>query len=146
MIEIQNLTASYVDMPFARRVLEGTFKNSGIHDMQSVGIVFMGERKMRRLNSAYHNENRVTDVLSFPSSPKFIAPKFYGSLYLGEIVVCAPYIKKEALYGHIRYRRMLAHALIHGTLHLLGYEHEKSEKDLKKMHAKEEKIMDILNV
>jgi probable rRNA maturation factor len=102
-----------------------------------MGVVFVGRAKMRRLNAAYHAENRVTDVLSFPASPTFVVPKFYGQRYVGEIVVCRSCIPS---YG------ALAHVLIHGTLHLLGYEHEKSTTDTALMHRLEEKIMQKLGI
>lgn len=141
MIEIQNLTTSYVDVVFVRRVIRGTLLDLGIYGMIEVGVVFVGVVRMRRLNATYHGENRVTDVLSFPSSPTFVVPELYGSRYLGEIVVCAPYLKKEARDTRAPYRRVLAHVLIHGTLHLLGYRHEQSKKDAEMMHGKEEEIM-----
>ena len=146
MIEIQNLTASYVDASFVRRVVQGALQNLGIHGIIWVGVVFVGTVRMRGLNAAYHHENRVTDVLSFPASPTFVVPKFYGQRYLGEIVVCAPVLKKEALDARAPYRTMLAHILIHGTLHLLGYEHEKGDADTARMHRREEKIMQELGI
>lgn len=141
MIEIQNLTASYVDVLFVRRVVQGTLQNLRICGMIEVGVVFVGAARMRRLNKTHHRENRVTDVLSFSSSPSFQVSEPYGHRYLGELVVCAPVVKKEAHRTRVPYRLQLAHILIHGTLHLLGYRHEDGGKDAILMHEAEEEIM-----
>ena len=146
MVEIQNLTASYVDVSFVRRVVRETLQSSGMYGIIGVGVVFVGTARMRRLNTTYHHENRVTDVLSFPASPTFFIPKFYGESYLGEIVVCAPYLKKQALDTRAPYRTMLAHVLIHGTLHLMGYEHDVGGANSTRMHHREEKIMKKLGI
>lgn len=144
MIEVQNLTAMYVDAPFARRIVQGTLQNLRMYGMAGLSVVFVGGALMRRLNKTYHHENRVTDVLSFPSNPAFAVPELDGSEYLGEIVVCVPVLKKEAVDTRTPYRLLLAHVLIHGTLHLLGYHHELRAKDAEMMHKKEEEIMNRL--
>lgn len=141
MVEVQNLTSSYVDAPFVRRIVRGTLQSLHMESVAGVSVVCVGRALMRRLNATYHHENRVTDVLSFPSSPGFGVPELDGRRYAGEIAVCVPVIKKEAVDTRVPYRRALAHVLIHGTLHLLGYEHEKSGADTARMHAREEKII-----
>ncbi|MBI3274033.1 MAG: rRNA maturation RNase YbeY, partial [Candidatus Colwellbacteria bacterium] len=97
------------------------------------------------LNKKYRHKNKATDVLSFFGGDYFFTPG--GSeKYLGEIVVCAAVVKKNAKLARVPYSRELAHILIHGTLHLLGYEHESSAKKLEEMHSREEEIINLLNL
>jgi len=57
---------------------------------------------------------------------------------LGEVVVCLEAVKKNAKKLDLDYNKELARVLIHGILHVFGYDHEKSEKEAKKMRKKEE--------
>ncbi len=92
-----------------------------------LSVLFCGDTRMRRLNHAWRNLDRPTDVLSFsplpdpPRPPRRLAP---GSS-LGEIVVDVPYAARQArLFGHSLAREVQI-LLAHGLLHLLGYDHER---------------------
>ena len=111
----------------------------------SVGIAFVGRARIKELNNKYRNKNTATDVLSFGSDEQFVVPKDTGE-YLGEIVVCPAVVKEQSEKSHTIFAQEFAHVIIHGILHLLGWEHEKSEKKAKEMHAKEEEIMKALGV
>lgn len=133
MIEINNLTTNEIDRDFLKRtaeiVLKGENKTDGV-----LSIVFVGPGKMRGLNKKYRKKNRVTDVLSFGPSLKF--PSF-SEKETGEVVVCLQEVKKLAKKFDSDYNKELARVLIHGILHVLGYEHEKSEKEAKEMEEKQ---------
>lgn len=147
MISIQNLTTSSMplDEEFIRKVIHSTLQHEGVDDILSIDIAFVGSGTMKALNRKYNKKNRVTDVLSFSSDKKFVTPK-EGGRYGGEVVLCLSAIKKQAKRAGVSLEKELAHALIHGTLHLLGYEHESSAEAGAKMHAREEKIMRALKV
>lgn len=88
-------------------------------------VVLVSKNKSQKLNKLYRKKNYPTDVLSFSAEAK--------KQGLGELVICMPIIKKQAIeYGH-SVKRELETMLIHGFLHLLGYDHEKSLKDEKIM-------------
>jgi len=111
----------------------------------SVGIALVGRARIRELNNKYNKKNAATDVLSFGSDRQFIVPRGMGE-YLGEIIVCPAVVKEQSVKSHTIFAKEFAHVIIHGILHLLGWEHEKSEKKAKEMHAKEEEIMNMLGV
>ena len=134
MIEIQNLTTSDIDEYFVRRVIGAALASERSDDKIVIEVAFVGSGRIKKLNKKYRHKNKATDVLSFEGEGK----------YLGEIVVCAAVVKKNAKLARVPYSRELAHILIHGTLHLLGYEHESDEKKLEEMHSREEKIMNSL--
>lgn len=134
VVDIQNLTTLPIDEDFVRRAVIETLRYSKIKGTISVEVAFVGRAAARKLNKEYNNKNKAADILSFRSERKFITPKITGK-YLGEIVVCPALLAGRAEFAHV---------IIHGVLHLIGYEHEKSKKDARMMHAKEEDIMDIV--
>jgi rRNA maturation RNase YbeY len=86
------------------------------------------QKTMQRINYSYCHKKKVTDVLSFP------APRvFYEKGLLGEIVICVPILKKQACFFKHTPQQELKILLIHGFLHLLGFDHEKSKRDALKM-------------
>ncbi len=138
MVEINNLTTGprRTDEGFLRRVAEKVLKGENKKDSE-LSIALIGQGKMRKLNKKYRGKNRVTDVLAFGENPKskIQNPKFITGL--GEIVICLREVKKNAKRYETIFEKELAKVLIHGILHLLGYEHEKSEEEAKKMRDKE---------
>lgn len=127
MIEINNLTGDSVDQDHIRKIVSFVLKEE--NSDQNLSIAFVGEGRMRKLNKMYRGKNKVTDILSFPES-KILFKKFkvgprQESEGLGEMVVCLREIKKNAKRFKSAFLKELTLILIHGTLHLLGYDHEK---------------------
>lgn len=87
----------------------------------SMTIVLAGDGVLRRLNRTYRGKDRTTDVLSFPSG---CATLVDGSRPLGEIVVSVAQAARQAREAGHSLARELRILLIHGYLHLLGYDHE----------------------
>jgi len=105
-----------------------------------LNIILVGQGRIKKLNKKYRGKNKVTDVLSFPSrenKKEFIIP-LKEKKKLGEVVICLRRVGKNAKRYDSDFKEELARVLIHGILHLLGYEHEKSEVEAKKMKKKEE--------
>ncbi len=73
------------------------------------------------LNQNYRGASGPTNVLSFPFEP----PLQIETSYLGDLVICAPVVAKEAVEQQKEQLRHWAHLVIHGTLHLLGYDHQR---------------------
>ncbi len=87
-------------------------------------IRIVGEGEANRLNKEYRNINKATNVLSFPAS----IPKEVGINILGDVVICAPVIYQEALEQNKEPYSHWAHMLIHGILHLQGYDHQNASQ------------------
>ena len=123
MIEVNNLTTNPIDEEFlkgvARKVLEG--ENEAENNLS---IVLVGQGRIRELNKKYRKKNKVTDVLTFGNG-------------LNEIVICLREVKKNAKKYSITLEKELTRVLIHGILHLLGYNHEKDTKEAEKMEEKQ---------
>ncbi|MDR4495986.1 MAG: rRNA maturation RNase YbeY [Nitrospirales bacterium] len=106
------------------------------HSTAHLSLSFVGHSRMRQLNNAYRNRDYATDVLAFPSVPL----KGQEAPFLGDVVICLPTAwAQAATYGHTPDQELLR-LLIHGILHLLGYDHERTPQEAKRMQRKEQSI------
>jgi len=88
------------------------------HQLSEVSVRIVGEEEIASLNAQYRGLEKVTNVLSFPAGVSVEEVEF-----LGDIVICSQLVKLESdLYGKV-FEDRYAHMLIHGLLHLLGYDH-----------------------
>ena len=104
-----------------------------------VGVRWVDLEAMRRLNRAYRGYDRPTDVLSFTAEPSPDAQE--TASYLGDLVICPEYAEAEAARRGIPTREELLRLLIHGTLHLAGYDHARPTEE-KRMFALQEACLE----
>jgi probable rRNA maturation factor len=111
-----------------------------------LSVVFTDDAGMRRLNKAYRGKDSSTNVLSFPvrggGAPD--GPQLAGPL-LGDVILAAETVKREAELASKPLEDHMAHLIIHGFLHLLGYDHEK-EGQAKKMEQLERVALKKLGI
>ena len=88
--------------------------------------------EITQLNTRYRNQKEATNILAF----EFESFGDFESNFLGDLVICGPLVKQEALAQQKKVSAHWAHLVIHGTLHLLGYDHLRAE-DTKKMQRLE---------
>jgi len=130
---------------FFKKVLGTGVEELKIKDKNiEVSLNLVGETKIRELNKKYRGKNKRTDVLSFPLDE--VRLQKYDILPLGDIFICLPFAVKEAKKQDIGLKKELAWLTVHGFLHLLGYNHEKSADDKKKMFVLENKILGKINL
>jgi probable rRNA maturation factor len=103
-----------------------------------VSVLLTDNRRIRKIHKRFLNEDTPTDVISFWCPPGRLAQKESG--YLGDLVVSAPMARAVAKRLGISFKEELARYLVHGTLHLLGYEDEAQAKKAK-MIARQELIL-----
>jgi probable rRNA maturation factor len=99
-----------------------------------VGLVITGEDKIRELHRLYLDEDTVTDVLSFPmTEPALDQSAFINPpdalVHLGEVIVCYSQAVKQAEEHHHSAKKEVALLIVHGVLHLLGYDHDIPERE-----------------
>jgi probable rRNA maturation factor len=104
-----------------------------------LAVLVVGAARSRSLNLRYRRKDKSTNVLSF-SGP---GPSLDGRNYLGELVICAPVVEREALAQGKSRDSHWAHMTVHGVLHLLGFDHER-DAEAAKMTAREIQILDRL--
>lgn len=120
-VEINNKTKAKIDLNLVEKIAEKFLKIFKIKN-KDVSIAFIGDAAIKKINYKYRKINAPTDVLSFEGEDNF----------LGEILINYKQIKKQAKeYGRSA-RQELAFILVHGLLHLIGYD-DKSEKEAKEM-------------
>jgi len=85
-----------------------------------VDVCVVGPRESRRLNARFRGRDQATNVLSFPAAAM---PVLGGARPLGELVVCPRVLRAEARAQAKPLRAHWAHLIVHGTLHLVGYDH-----------------------
>jgi len=105
----------------------------------ALSVRIVGEARSSALNARYRRKDRPTNVLSFAGAG--LLPD--GRTCLGELVICAPVVAREARSQGRTPPAHWAHMTIHGVLHLLGFDHERSA-EAGKMAAREIQILDRL--
>lgn len=106
-----------------------------------LSLRIVGRARSRSLSARYRKKDKPTNVLSFAGAGT--VPD--GRLFLGELVICAPIVAAEARAQAKSLEAHWAHMVVHGVLHLFGFDHERLA-DAKKMAAREVQILDRLGV
>lgn len=128
-------------VPLAQQVMAGESVPAGT----SLSILVTGDEEVRRLNLQFLGIDEPTDVLSFPDSDdqEFIAAAG-GAAHLGDIAIALPTaIRQAAEVGH-GLDAEVAHLLVHGILHLRGYDHIDNPPEEKRMRKREEHYLRTL--
>jgi len=99
-------------------------------------LLLSNNKNIKKLNKAFRKKNKSTDILSFPLDKKI---KISKNAYLGDIIISYNYLDKPRSQDLKSFKEKVAKILIHGFLHLLGFDHKKN-KDYSKM-LKEEKLI-----
>ena len=124
---------------FFKDVLNLAAEHLKMKETGEVSVNLVGPEKIKSLNLKYRNKDKETDVLSFPLEDDSL--KKYGIMPLGDIFICPAYVEKKIKATGENLDKTMAHLAVHGFLHLLGYDHEKSETDAEKMSSEEQKIL-----
>jgi probable rRNA maturation factor len=93
-------------------------------EASELSVLLAGSARSRALNARYRGRDRATNVLSFPAMPSAVAQ----AGLLGELVICPAVLRAEARAQHKSARAHWAHMVVHGVLHLVGYDHELPEE------------------
>lgn len=119
---------------FVRRILAATA--SAERAEPALAVLLTDDAEMRALNAQWRGQDKATNVLSFP------APEGFG---LGDIALGHETVAREAAAQGKSFAAHTAHLLVHGVLHLLGYDHE-DDGDAEGMEARERAILSTLGV
>jgi len=110
----------------------------GLPDAE-LSILLIGDHAMRRLNHAWRGKDKTTDVLSFSlREGRFahIRPEM-----LGDIVISVPAARRQAMAAGHAFTREIERLLVHGLVHLLGYDHERGIQEARSMARKERQLL-----
>ncbi len=116
----------------ARAILSSVGESSA-----ELGILLVGDQRMKSLNHRYRGKDRTTDVLAFAMRE---APHASEGL-LGDVVIAVPTAVRQAKEGGRSLDEELTVLLVHGILHLCGYDHERSEQEARRMQRRERMVL-----
>jgi len=114
MLEIVNFTKTSIDKRSLKKIAEIVLKEEGVKG--DLSLFFVGKKRMRDLNKKHRGKDYATDVLSFAFDKGFVIGD-KNLVKLGEIIICVQCVEDD-----------LAPVLIHGILHILGYNHKTMSK------------------
>jgi len=140
-IEIQTIfkSNSQPDQEQIQRWVDAALE--GFNQGTEIVVRIVDEQESAELNEQYRHKKGPTNILSFPVE----VPEGIELNLLGDLVICAPILEKEALEQHKALTDHWAHIIVHGVLHLLGYDHiDDDEAEL--MESKEITILNKLNI
>lgn len=102
----------------------------GLKEQADLSVVLVGPEESQRLNSEFRGKDKPTNVLSFP----FEVPEELANLdidighTIGDLIICVPVVEKEAIEQNKPLMHHWAHMVVHGCLHLIGYDHIKDDE------------------
>ena len=130
-VEIQGSVAGAPAPARVRRILTGA-KRAARLDAREVSVLFCADGRMRTLNRRWRGLDRPTDVLSFPAASGGAGEDGF----LGDIVISVPYASRSARRREEPPAREIDRLLVHGLLHLAGYDHETDHGEMDALEAR----------
>ena len=133
----------YDDYEYLNEVIEYTLKKMDVHDA-NLSVILIDDEKMHEMNKEYRGIDRTTDVLSFALEDNETIKLPIREL--GDIFISIPQMKKQAKEYEHSEKRELSFLCVHGMLHLLGYDHTRSEEEEKIQFGLQDEILNDLNI
>jgi probable rRNA maturation factor len=127
-VEVTNHTAEDVDLEALAQLVATIVEDGGPGDAEA-GVLLVGAAEMQELNRLHRDIDEVTDVLAFPIDADEELPEAMQRL-LGDVVVCLDRAAEQASEAGHAPGRELAILTVHGTLHLLGHDHEEDAGEM----------------
>jgi len=135
MIDLDNQTTLAVNLEALEKIAESLSTND-------VELIITDDEPMRELTAEYREKDSITDVLSFPMDAPFTEQSVFD-MPLGSIVIAASIVEEKATeHGHT-IQDELSLLFIHGLLHLLGYDHESDDGE---MRAREKEVIEAFDL
>jgi len=125
--------------PLLRRLARASLRHLG-EPGSELSLALVGDDEMQRLNRGYRGKDRTTDVLAFALREGEAAGLQEPGL-LGDVVISVPTAQRQAAERGHALERELAELLVHGVLHLLGYDHERSPAEARRMFGKQREVL-----
>jgi probable rRNA maturation factor len=140
--------------PIVRRAAEAAIAESAYPDLSElerrveISVTLTGDEQVRTLNAKWRGKDKPTNVLSFPMADErdlIRANIAVSELLLGDIVLARGVCESEAAEKGVSFEQHATHLMVHGTLHLLGYDHQRDD-DATDMEAREVRALKRLGI
>ena len=144
MVEAGNWSDETALEGLVRKSVEAAWARLGLKSATSeLSVVFTDDASIQTLNAEWRDKDKPTNVLSFPAFP--VKAGTQPGPMLGDIVIARETVEREALEEGKPLENHLAHLIVHGFLHLLGYDHE-TDEEAEIMEAREREILHALAI
>jgi probable rRNA maturation factor len=132
----------FVEIDSLRRIATGVLAAESVPAAE-LGVLVTDDEAIRRLNSEFAGEDAPTDVLAFSlrEGEEFVSPD--GVMRLGEVIISYPTASRQATEVGRLVDEEIAHLLVHGILHLLGYDHAEAEEEAR-MRERTDELLSAL--
>ena len=127
-----------VDTVALRDLAERVMAGEGVAPETSLNVLVTGDEQIRQMNRQFLGLDEPTDVLSFPDEADEFIQGVAGDVLLGDIAISLPMAERQAAATAITVELELAHLLVHGILHLCGWDHVESDEAEARMREREE--------
>jgi probable rRNA maturation factor len=124
-------------LPQVERIVRKAARAAVGRRRNALAVALTDDEAVRKLNAAHRGKDKPTNVLSYPSAERG---------FLGEVVLARQTVQREARAQRKRLADHVAHLVVHGTLHLLGYDHETGEAEAERMERLERRILGKLGI
>jgi probable rRNA maturation factor len=135
MIDLDNQTTLTVDLDALEKIAQTL-------SSKEVELIITDDQTIQGLNAEHRGKDTATDVLSFPMEAPFTEQSIFG-MPLGSIIIAASYVKEKAALLKHSTQDELSLLFIHGMLHLLGFDHENDDGE---MRAREKKLIEAFDL
>jgi len=145
-IHVEEEFRGVMDGGWVRKIAQRVLKAEGVAPPYEVSLVFTGAETVKQLNRDYRGVDEPTDVLAFYMLPHKGADSSFalppdGVTRLGEVIISYPQAVEQARKQGHSTEKELALLIIHGILHLLGYDHEEPKEE-RQMRGREKELLD----
>lgn len=128
------------------RAAIGHSRHRGLAESEAeISVKFTSDEEVRALNAAWRHKDKATNVLSFPMVEATLLDAAPCAM-LGDVVLAHGVCAAEAAEAGVTVETHAAHLVVHGTLHLLGYDHETSDADAEEMEAVERRALAAIGI
>jgi len=144
-ISVEEEFKELIDKEWARRIAQQVLKAENVNPPYEVSIVFTNPETVQKLNRDFRGVDEPTDVIAFymlsqkENTPTFVLPPD-GVTRLGEVIISYPQAAEQAREQGHSVNEELALLIVHGILHLLGYDHQQPEEE-KRMRGREQELL-----
>lgn len=151
MVKIDINTSPHypVDRKLVRQAVLETLRKIGMRSFVQVSVTVGGDRKVRELNRKYRGMDKTTNVLSFPLYGPEVdlesVPKLGKTVPLGDVIISYPVARLEAARDSVLVDHKIAQLVVHGVLHLVGFDHI-DPVQMSQMEKLEDEIFDKVGV
>jgi len=145
-IQIRNLARRRVNEALIKKAVAAAANGERgrfAGERMEISVVLVGKKRMAAINQKYRGVASATDVLSFAHCE---GEEFAAGKVLGELVICPAQVAADAKGAGVSEKKETAWVAVHGTLHLLGYDHEAGGGDAEKMRKKEKHYLSELEI